>query len=1139
MRPHSFETNRSRRRAPELAAHWESRCKALLDRAVRRFNLGKLSFPYERGFPAEYRSLLPPRVAVRDALQMETMVRSGRETVDLRRPAAGRDEAHCRVQVYGERERSLDEIMPFLRNLNLHIIDQIQFKIAIGGHRFFIRSFSVEPVAAGVRNLLALREPLLQVLDALLSGEVEDDALNGLILLTGLHWKEIDLFRAYRNYYFQLSRRFGRFRFHQALLGNPAIAHLLLRYFEARFAPDGRWRDQMQREEEALSPIRLELIAALEAVGDVNDDRILRDLFNLIDATLRTNFYRRRDQSEYFIALKISGLGVINMPSPKPFVEIYVHSKHMEGLHLRSAKVARGGIRWSDRPDDFRSEILDLMQTQIIKNTLIVPHGAKGGFILKTAYGNAAERSRKAQEAYTTLMRGLLDLTDNLEGAQVVRPSQVITYDDADPYLVVAADKGTAGWSDLANGIAATYGYWLGDAFASGGSQGYHHKRLGITARGAWVCVKRHFHELGRNIDRQSFTAVGVGSMDGDVFGNGMLQSKRIHLLGAFSAEHIFLDPNPDAEAAFMERKRLFELPGSSWQDYDQACISPGGGVYRRNATNIPLSSEIRKWLGLRHRSIDGEGLIRVLLTAPVDLLWLGGIGTYIKAGSESNEEVGDRANDCVRVDAVQLRAKVVGEGANLGFTQRARIEYALNGGCINTDAVDNSAGVDLSDHEVNLKILAALLQQRGAVAPEERNRLLVELTDAVCRSVLANNDRQSLCLSLERERSLKDVEPLLEAADRLEHMGLLDRTSEAFPLRKEIQIRAGRELVRPELAVLMAYAKLALKRALRETPDFLRAAWTGEILAAYFPETVRSRYGAHLGEHPLGQEITATVICNTVIDQAGAGFLAWTDEPDRGLFIDAVGAYLTFDRILESGRLREKLCALDGKPAASRQYGLLLQLEDALAYLSCWALRHDRRLVPESALVDTWRTDLRAYLDHRMENLDKTECPRCEERLAELAAMGFTITEAQRLAFLSQLRDFPMLVELSRHSGEALRSVAKLADTVTAFLEGPDIAALLAGVTARDRWECRLEATIENRLRSGLARLCRMMLRGDLRDPAAFFRQCGMQHRLAKFLRLRRELEETAPTSLTPFAALIGELEALIDDCGAAGEGS
>ena len=549
---------------------WGTDLRTLLDRAVRTLRLGQLSFPYEQGFSPEYRSLVAPRFAMRDVLGLEAVARSGREVTDLHPAIAGFDDMYCRLQVYGMRERGLAEIMPLLQDMGLVVHDQIQFKLKLDGGRFFIRSFSVTPMTSDVERLLRLKKPILSAVNALLSGQAEDDALNGLILLIGLDWREIDLLRTYRNYYLQLGGPVGWFRFHEALLHNLEITQLLHRYFAARFEPDGRWRDSLQREAEALTPIRQELIAALEKVSDVNHDRILRELFNLIDATLRSNFYRRRDQTDHFIAIKIGSLGVINMPSPRPWAEIYVHSRTMEGVHLRGAKVARGGVRWSDRPDDFRSEILDLMQTQMVKNALIVPQGAKGGFILKTACANSIERTRLAYDAYATFIRGLLDLTDNVQGSHVEHPPQVVTYDDVDPYLVVAADKGTGGWSDRANDVATEYSYWLGDAFATGGSHGYHHKRLGITARGAWVCVRRHFLELGRDIDQQAFTVMGVGSMDGDVFGNGMLQSRNIRLLAAFSGEHIFIDPNPDLLASFAERKRLFEKPGSTWQDYDQ-----------------------------------------------------------------------------------------------------------------------------------------------------------------------------------------------------------------------------------------------------------------------------------------------------------------------------------------------------------------------------------------------------------------------------------------------------------------------------------------------------------------------------------------------------------------------------------------
>lgn len=1105
--------------------HWETDLRTLLDRAVRTLRMERIPFPYEQGFSSEYRSLFAPHFAVRDVLRLEAVTRSGGELADIRPALAGSNDTHCRVQVYGMREKSLAEIMPLLHNIGLAVDDQIQYKVKVDDRHFFIRSFTVTPVASGPKYLLRSKKRIVSALNALLTGRTEDDALNGLVLAAGLDWREIDLFRAYRNYYLQLGVRFSQLRFHEALLGNLEMTELLLRYFEARFEPNGRWRDSVEREVGVLTPIRQDLIAALEKVSDVNDDRILRDLFNLIDSTLRTNFYLRRDQNNPLIAIKIFSLGVINMPSPKPLIEIYVHSLAMEGVHLRGAKVARGGVRWSDRPDDFRTEILELMQTQMVKNVLIVPQGAKGGFILKTPCSNPTERAGLAQDAYVTFIRGLLDLTDNGAAAHFDHAPQLVTYDDVDPYLVVAADKGTGGWSDRANDVAKEFGYWLGDAFATGGSHGYHHKRLGITARGAWVCVRRHFRELGRDIDQQVFTVMGVGSMDGDVFGNGMLQTRNIRLLAAFSAEHIFIDPNPDPLASFAERKRLFEKIGSTWEDYDQALISPGGGVFRRDAKDITMSPEVRAWLGARHRSIDGEGLIRLLLTSPVDLLWMGGVGTYVKASAETDEVVGDRANDSGRVDAIQLRAKVVGEGANLGFTQRARIEFALNGGHINTDAVDNSAGVDLSDHEVNLKILMAPLESAKSkpLDADERSRFLGDLTDDVCRSVLANNYWQSLSLSLERERCLEDIVPFLDVADQLEGAGLLDRTVESFPLRKEVMARAAQALTRPELAVLMAYAKLALKRALLETPEFFSREWARNFLEAYFPERARVRFSDRLNDHLLGREIAATVICNTIINQAGAGFLIWIDELDPGRLLEAVGLYLAFDQVLEGDRWRNAVCALDGKTTTNRQHDLLLQLETAVAYLCRWAWEHGRRLVPDPEVIGQWRAAYRQYLDHLGES-------------SEFAVLSSAAPDSFRLLFLSRLRDFPLLVDLSQKSKEPVEAVATVFDDIIDVLGLRQVSALLSEVKPRDLWERRLQTGLDDGFRLAAARLTRMELRIGTREPAAFFQQLVMDARLAKFQQLHRELVEASPATLTPFAVLSGELDSLIDACGAAG---
>lgn len=1108
---------------------WEILFTQIFDRAASAARLPLAPLSYADLFSAEYRAIVPPHLAVRDALQLDKLIQGESEGLDLWAPDPELGDPHYRLQLYGERERSLDEIMPFLDNLNLRVIDQMPFRIAAGPRHYFIRSFSVLPRTAG-GDLMARKEPLLEALQALLSGWVANDMLNGLLPITGLNWREVDVFRAYRNYYFQLGSSFGRFRFHLALLSNPGIADLLFRYFRNRFDPDGGWSSPEQREEEALFPLRTELAAALDAVADANEDRILRDLFNLIDATLRTDFFRPKPPAEHSIALKISSLGVINMPAPRPLFEIYVHSRLMEGIHLRGARVARGGIRWSDRLDDFRSEVLDLMQTQMIKNALIVPLGAKGGFVLNISGADPEERARWVVQAYGTLIRGLLNLTDNLVDDAIEPPPKGVAYDSADPYLVVAADKGTARFSDTANGIAGEYGFWLGDAFASGGSKGYHHKQLGITARGAWVSVRRHFHEAGQDVETQPFTVVGVGSMDGDVFGNGMLLSENIRLLGAFGPGHIFLDPDPDPAVSYRERRRLYELPGSSWNDYDRGLISPGGGVFRRDAKDIPLSREVRAWLGTRHAFLDGETLIRLLLAAPVDLLWLGGIGTYVKATAETHEEVADRGNDPVRIDAGQLRAKVVGEGANLGFTQKARIEYALAGGRINTDAVDNSGGVDLSDHEVNLKILMALLGRRGAIGGEdERDRCLAGLTGEVVAQVLANNQGQGLCLSLDRLRCQADAEAFLQVADRLVNAGLLDSAVESFPTRKEVLGRGGFGLTRPELAVLMAYAKLALKRALLDSAGFLSEPWNFKILGAYFPASIRERYGAFIPEHSLAREITATMVCNAVIGRAGVGFLAWVDELEPAQLVRAVEAYVFFDRVVGGQSLHAKLSTLDGGGGADRRYEAQLLLEDLLADCCRWALQGNPVPSPDDDRVEVWRSGLGVYLDYLVETLPSGERTEYERALEAGGVLGLDSHEARLLAFRKRLPEFPALADLSACSGKPLLTVARASDGIAEYLNLRRWVAQLESVVPRDRWEQRSRAALLDRFRSALPSLTRVLLRiGAGAGVADLFPAPKRQARLSRFRRIERDLNETAAISLIPFFALGAALEAL-----------
>ncbi|MCF6178285.1 MAG: NAD-glutamate dehydrogenase, partial [Geopsychrobacter sp.] len=718
-----------------LALPWNRKFRQLLERDADQ-NSHALYRRYHKAFDADYKTRLHPRFAVRDVYNIERVLGGERAFFDLWGPFDG-DERYYRLQYYKRSRSYLNDLMPFLENLGLTVIEEVDYLVRPDQHEIYIKSFAVRSSRTNSLPIPEVKTLLLKALDALEGGLVENDDLHQLLILTGLNWQEIDVFRAYRNYYFQLGTTFTKKRVAYALITNPQFTGLLYRYFEGRFKPFAAWDDPVAREELVLSPVRMELAEALSVVADSNEDQILRTLFNLIDSTVRTGFFKRCEMEDYFISFKISSLGVMEMPAPRPMFEVYVHAVNMEGIHLRGGKVARGGIRWSDRPDDFRTEVLGLMKAQMTKNAVIVPVGSKGGFIIKTAFSGREEGMLLVKDAYQHLMMGLLDLTDNQTRKGIVPPDKIISYDEEDPYLVVAADKGTAHLPDTANAISDDYGFWLGDAFASGGSHGYDHKKLGITARGAWESVKRHFREMGHDTQTQVFTVVGIGDMSGDVFGNGMLLSKKIRLLAAFDHRHIFLDPNPDPALSFKERNRLFKLPRSSWDDYDRRLISAGGGIFSRELKEIPLSPQVQKWLGVRNKSIDVPGLIQLLLCAEVDLLWNGGIGTYVKASTEKHADAGDRHNDLVRVDANQLRCRVIGEGGNLGFTQRGRIEFAANGGCINTDAVDNSAGVDSSDHEVNLKILMQVLRQgRKMKTLEQGYELLTEMEETVCHDV-------------------------------------------------------------------------------------------------------------------------------------------------------------------------------------------------------------------------------------------------------------------------------------------------------------------------------------------------------------------------------------------------------------------
>jgi glutamate dehydrogenase len=1077
---------------------------------------------YRHAFCDNYRARVNPKMCINDINMLERVRQDRQEHINMWR--SPHSDSRCFLKFYSTKQDYLNELMPLLVNLDLTISEEVDFSVELPDGKAYIKSFGVLNQRPDGTDLLNLRDNLVTTLGAVRQGRAENDYLNRLVVRTGMDWQQIDVFRAYRNYYFQLGSPFTKRTVAFALINNPRAANALYSYFEARFKPEDKWTDPMVREEEALSPTRMELIESLNEVDNVNEDRILRTMFNLIDSTVRTNFFVRRSMEDYFISIKISSIGISEMPAPRPMFEVYVHNAAMEGIHLRGGKVARGGIRWSDRPDDFRTEVLGLMKTQMTKNTLIVPVGSKGGFVVKTPFIQREEGMELSKRAYQTLMRGLLDLTDNRAGGDIVTPENIVRYDEQDPYLVVAADKGTAHLSDTANAISAEYNFWLDDGFASGGSQGYDHKELGITAKGAWVCVQRHFREMGIDIQSEPFSVVGIGDMSGDVFGNGMLLSEQIKLCAAFNHRHIFLDPNPDPGASFAERKRLFELPRSGWDDYDAAMISSGGGVFERHAKDIPLSPEIQKWLGVRHKSVDGDTLIQMLLQAPVDLLWNGGIGTYVKHSQENNADVGDRANDNVRVDGNKLRAKVVGEGGNLGFTQLGRIEYALNGGRINTDAVDNSGGVDCSDHEVNLKIFMQYLKEQGQIgSEEERNTQLQSLTDAVCSAVLHNNYTQSLALSLDKLRNQDETEIFSDLSTRLEEVGLLNPESENLPKTKEV---LGREhgYTRPELAILLAYSKMSMFTGLLES-DYLDSDFALEYLHEYYPSELRNKYAEHLNGHPLRREIIATMVTNRIIDQSGATTCFRLARRHNTELVEVAPQYLTFDRILGGASLRSKIYALDNKMPADEQYTQLLRLESALATMCDWSMRQGESADP--ARIPRMQENLREYRALLSSILASEQWEECRTQAEAMTEYGLDEDAAMELVSLPYLENFIPLVQLQEKTGEQLYP---LAETMAEAMQNLHLESILQGleqVPLRDRWDRRSNRLLKSRFQQEMFCLIEEVMRsynGNIDSLLSKQRPAFMRYK--RYLRM---LSEGNHATFHPYMVVLDQLQKML----------
>ena len=997
------------------ARSWDDDLAAALDAAHDAARAAELRRRYISAFPPGYRDRFPARMALEDIRAVEEARRSGRLALALWPPtdSAG-GPARFRIYSCGE-QLALSDILPTLENMGLRVEDELPYRLAGAADEgdVWIHDLGVRDSAGAEIDIAAVDARFRETFARVLAGEAEDDGFNALVLRAGLGWREVSVLRAYAKYLRQVRIPFSEAYMARTLVENPDIARRQVDLFAARFDP--------ARQGERAGADAADIRAALDAVESLDQDRIVRRFVNAIEATLRTNFWRRgaggAPRAE--IALKIDSARIANLPPPRPAVEIFVYSARVEGVHLRGGKVARGGVRWSGRPEDFRTEILGLMKAQMVKNAVIVPVGAKGGFTVKRARGGAADEAAEGLACYRAFVSALLDVTDNLVGGRVAPPPGTVRHDGDDPYLVVAADRGTAAFSDEANAIAEAYGFWLGDAFASGGSSGYDHKRMGITARGAWEAVKRHFREMGRDTQGEEFTVVGIGDMSGDVFGNGVLLSRRIRLVGAFDHRHVFIDPAPDAAAGYAERRRLFALPRSSWADYDRALISAGGGVFDRRAKSIALSPEIRRALAVEARALTPNELIGALLRAPVDLLWNGGIGTWVKASGESHAQAGDRANDGARIDASELRCKVIGEGGNLGLTQRARVEAARNGVRLNADAIDNSAGVDCSDREVNIKILLGEAERAGELTRAGRDALLREMTDAVAERCIAGNYLQTLGISAIRALGAERLDVQQRLMQAFERGGRLDRAAEALPDDEAVEARraAGEGLSRPELAALYAHAKTALYDSLlaSDLPD--DPFFQGD-LARYFPAAAAERFGHLLPRHRLRREIVATVVANELIDRASMAFaLMAQEETGRGA-ADVARAWAVARETFDLRAHWAGVENLDGRAPWPLQSELVHALRALVEHSILWFLRNRPHPLDCRATAALFGAGARALLAGLDSILPEDERAAVAARKAALAEKGVPEALARMAAAAGPLCSACCIVEAAERAG-------------------------------------------------------------------------------------------------------------------------
>ncbi len=1013
----------------EASSSWDDRLKESIVATYGENKGLPLSKEYMHAFPRSYKEDMLPGSAIADIEKLENL--SEQESLGMlfyRLQEEKSTSNAVRLKLYNRNEPlHLSDVMPMLENLGLRVIGESPYEIERdNGDTSWILDFSMLHKFDHAIDLEEARDRFQHAFAAVWRGQLENDGFNHLVLGAGLEAREVTILRAYARYMRQVGFPFSQSYIEETMANHTDLATLLVDLFHARFDPAKT--DHLANQQQIIDKID----HALNDVESLDDDRIIRRYSEMIQATVRTNFYQQRDGApKDSLSLKLTPALIPEIPKPVPAFEIFVYSPDIEGVHLRGGKVARGGLRWSDRQEDFRTEVLGLVKAQQVKNTVIVPVGAKGGFVCKHQhkFKTRDEVFAEGQRCYKQFIRSLLDVADNFVNGELTPPQNVVRHDDDDAYFVVAADKGTATFSDLANSVSEEYNFWLGDAFASGGSNGYDHKAMGITAKGAWESVKRHFRELGINCQTTDFTAMGVGDMAGDVFGNGMLLSKHIRLQAAFNHMHIFIDPNPDSARSWIERERLFKLPRSSWEDYDQSLISQGGGIFSRKAKSISLTPEIQQMLGTDKSKLSPNDLIKMILSMEVDLLWNGGIGTYVKASTETDAEVGDRANDALRINGSQLKAKVVGEGGNLGLTQLGRIEYAKTGGRVNTDFVDNVGGVDSSDNEVNIKILLNSLVAQGDMTMKQRNSLLEEMEDEVGEIVLDDAYCQSESISITETLGSSGVKEQLRFVHQLEKQGQLDRALEYLPNDEEFAEREKSHtgLTRPELSVLVAYGKMVLKEQLANE-QIANDEYHAQLLVNYFPTKLRTEaLHGNMQQHPLRTELVATALANQIVNEMGCNFVARLQEETGAKVVDIANAYAAARHVFGFGLWIDKIRRLDNVVSTEVQYELLFIIRRVLRRLAKWLLRNRSHKLSVLEIVEQYQGDV----DKIIANLDHfLVAHEVEEHVAQANAwqeQGVTADIANFVSRLSSLYSCFDVSIVAKECQQSVESAAKL----------------------------------------------------------------------------------------------------------------